>query len=151
MDPSCDLEVMGPVSPDNVHETGVSPDGQFRSLIVAAEAEHVERTRRKTWSGPRSEVIVPCTPLTNAVGTFGGGTMLIAEFVILGALLGGVVGFGVGAALGPGPDRGAMYGLDQFVSGLGGGFLGLLIGATLGGIVGSVLKSRRQGHHPPDE
>jgi hypothetical protein len=79
--------------------------------------------------------------------------MLIAAFVILGALLGGVVGFELGvAAVGlPGPETRAMHGLDQFVSGLYGGFLGLIIGATLGGAVGSVLRSRRQGHHPPEE
>jgi hypothetical protein len=78
--------------------------------------------------------------------------MLIAAFVILGALLGGVVGFEVGVAVGlPGPETRAMYGVEQFVSGLQSGFLGLLIGATLGGAVGLVLKSRRQGNHPPDE
>jgi hypothetical protein len=37
----------------------VTPGGRSGSPIVAAEAEHVERTRRKTWSGARSEVIVP--------------------------------------------------------------------------------------------
>ncbi len=52
-------ETWGPVSPDNVHETGVSPGGQSGSPIVAAEAEQVERTRRKTWSRARSEVFVP--------------------------------------------------------------------------------------------
>jgi hypothetical protein len=52
-------ETWGPVSPDNVHETGVSPGGQSRSLIVAAEAQQVEPTRTKTWSRARSEVFVP--------------------------------------------------------------------------------------------
>jgi hypothetical protein len=46
-------------SPDNVHETGVSPGGQSGSPIVAAEAEQVERTRRKTWLSAQSEVFVP--------------------------------------------------------------------------------------------
>jgi hypothetical protein len=49
----------GPVWPDNVHETGVSAGGRSGSLIVAAEAEKVERTRRKTSSRARSEVSVP--------------------------------------------------------------------------------------------
>jgi hypothetical protein len=53
--PGC--ETWGPVSPDNVHEAGVSPGGQSGSPIVAAEAEGVERTRRKTWSPARSEVL----------------------------------------------------------------------------------------------
>jgi hypothetical protein len=47
--------------PDNVHETGVSRGGQCGSPIVATEAEQVERTRRKTWSRARSEVLVPYT------------------------------------------------------------------------------------------
>jgi hypothetical protein len=50
---------MGAMSPDNVHETGVSPDGQSRPPIVSAEAEQVERTRRETWSRARSEGFVP--------------------------------------------------------------------------------------------
>jgi hypothetical protein len=52
-------ETWGPVSPDNVHETGVLPIGESGSTIVAAEAEQVERTRRKNWSRARSEVFVP--------------------------------------------------------------------------------------------
>jgi hypothetical protein len=44
---------------DNVHETGVSPGGQSRSPIVAAEARQVEPTRTKTWSRARSEVLCP--------------------------------------------------------------------------------------------
>jgi hypothetical protein len=47
------------LSPDNVHETGVSPGGQSRFPVVAADAEQVERTRRKTCSRARSEVFVP--------------------------------------------------------------------------------------------
>src|SRR6266511_3638848 len=43
----------------HVHETGVSPGGQSGSLIVAPEAEKVERTRRKTWSRARSEALCP--------------------------------------------------------------------------------------------
>ena len=54
-------ETWGPVSPGNVQKTGVSPGGQSGSPIVAAEAEQVERTRRKTWSRVRSEVFVPYT------------------------------------------------------------------------------------------
>jgi hypothetical protein len=34
-------------SPDNVHETGVSPGGRSGSSIVGAEVEQVERTRKK--------------------------------------------------------------------------------------------------------
>jgi hypothetical protein len=52
-------ETWGPVSPDNVHETGVSPPVDGLDPLVAAEAEQVERTRRKTWSRSRSEVFVP--------------------------------------------------------------------------------------------
>ena len=53
-------ETWGPVSPDNVHETGVSPGGRFGSPIVAAEAEQVERKSKKDLvTGPRSEVFVP--------------------------------------------------------------------------------------------
>jgi hypothetical protein len=43
-------ETWGPVSPENIHESGASPGGQSGSPIVAAEAQQVERTRRKTWS-----------------------------------------------------------------------------------------------------
>jgi hypothetical protein len=52
-------ETWGPVSPDNVQETGVSPGGRSGSPIVTAEAEQVERTRRKPCSRPRSDVFVP--------------------------------------------------------------------------------------------
>jgi hypothetical protein len=45
--------------PDDVYETGVSPGGQSPSPIEAAEAEQIDRTRRKTWSRARSEVFVP--------------------------------------------------------------------------------------------
>jgi hypothetical protein len=41
-------ETWGPVSPDNVEKTGVWSIGQPGFLVVAAEAEQVERTRRKT-------------------------------------------------------------------------------------------------------
>jgi hypothetical protein len=41
----------------NVHETGVSPGGQSGSAIVAAEAQQVERTRRKTCSRAESEFL----------------------------------------------------------------------------------------------
>ncbi|SRR6266545_1699931 len=50
---------MRAVSPHNVQETGISPGTRSGSPIVAAEAEQVERTRRKTWSPARSEVFVP--------------------------------------------------------------------------------------------
>jgi hypothetical protein len=43
-------ETWGPVSPDNVHETGVWPIGPRAFPVVAVEAGQVERTRRKTWS-----------------------------------------------------------------------------------------------------
>jgi hypothetical protein len=43
----------------NIQETGVSPGGRSGSPIVTAEAEQVERTRRKPWSRPRSDVFVP--------------------------------------------------------------------------------------------
>jgi len=52
-------ETSAPVSPENVHETGVAHGGQSGSLIVAAEAEQVERTRKKSWSRARSGVLVP--------------------------------------------------------------------------------------------
>src|SRR6266540_7081931 len=59
MDPAAirRLRTWRPVSPDNVQETGVSPGGRSGSAIVAAEAEQVERTRRKTCSRARIEVI----------------------------------------------------------------------------------------------
>ena len=46
---------MGPVSPDNVEKTGVWSG----SPIVAAEAEQVERTRRKTWSRADPRFLCP--------------------------------------------------------------------------------------------
>ena len=61
---------------------------------------------------------------------------IIAGSILLGVLLGGIVGFGVGVVLGPGPEAGAMYGLEQFASGLVGGFFGILIGPILGGTAG---------------
>jgi hypothetical protein len=60
---------MGPVSPNNVHETGVSPGGKSGSPIVAPYAEQVERTRRKTWSRARSEVLVPLQAVSTAHAT----------------------------------------------------------------------------------
>jgi hypothetical protein len=35
-------ETWGPVSPDNVQETGVSPGGRSGARMVAGEAEQVE-------------------------------------------------------------------------------------------------------------
>jgi hypothetical protein len=58
-----------PVSPDNVHETGASPRWTVWIPHVAAEAERVERTRKKTWSRTRSEVFVAYTP--SSIGTEG--------------------------------------------------------------------------------
>jgi hypothetical protein len=52
-------ETWGPVSPDNVHETGVSLDGQSGSPTVAAEAQQVEQLEEDLVMGPRSEVFVP--------------------------------------------------------------------------------------------
>jgi hypothetical protein len=54
-------ETWGPVSPENVQETGVSPGGRSGSDIVAAEAEQVERTTKKDLVTLRSEVFVPYT------------------------------------------------------------------------------------------
>ena len=52
-------ETWGPVSPNNVHETGVWPGGRSGSPVVAAEARQVERTRRKTCSRAESEFLCP--------------------------------------------------------------------------------------------
>ena len=52
-------EPWGPVWPDNVEKTGVSPGGQSGSPTVTAEAEQVERTRGKTWSRVRSRFLCP--------------------------------------------------------------------------------------------
>ena len=52
-------ETWGPVSPDNVHETGVSPQWTFRISVETAEAQLVERTRGKTLSRPGSELLCP--------------------------------------------------------------------------------------------
>jgi hypothetical protein len=50
-------------SPRTMFRKQVSgPVGRCGSPIVAAEAEQVERTRRKTWSRVRSEVYVPYRP-----------------------------------------------------------------------------------------
>jgi hypothetical protein len=40
------------VSPGNVHETGVSLDGQSGSSIVAAEARQVEKLEESLVTGP---------------------------------------------------------------------------------------------------
>jgi hypothetical protein len=50
---------MGPVSPDNVQETGVSPDERSRSPIVAGERSRSSELEERTWSRPRSDVFVP--------------------------------------------------------------------------------------------
>src|SRR6266540_5793097 len=49
----------GSVWPNNVEKTGVWSIGQPGFLVVAAEAEQVERTRRKTWSRAESEFLCP--------------------------------------------------------------------------------------------
>lgn len=69
--------------------------------------------------------------------------MLVA-FIILGALLGGVVGMGVGAAFPtPGCDVDPMCGLQQAANAMTGGVVGLLVGAVLGPIAGLLLIERR--------
>jgi hypothetical protein len=54
---SSGYEPWGPVSPDNVHETGVSPGGRSGSPIDPPRPRRVERTRRETWSRARSDVL----------------------------------------------------------------------------------------------
>jgi branched-subunit amino acid ABC-type transport system permease component len=71
---------------------------------------------------------------------------LIAGSILLGVPLGGVIGFWVGVALGPGPEAGAMYGLEQFASGVVGGAIGILIGPILGGIAGWAVWEWREEH-----
>jgi hypothetical protein len=69
---------------------------------------------------------------------------MVVAFILLGALLGGVLGMAVGAALPtPGCDVDPMCGLQQAGNAITGGFLGLLVGAVLGPIVGSPLMKRR--------
>ena len=64
MDPSCAPEVR---HGGQCHQTMFTKQVSRRvgglDPIAAAEAEQVERTRRKTWSRARSEVFVPYTPL----------------------------------------------------------------------------------------
>jgi hypothetical protein len=45
-------ETRGPVSPDNVHETGVSPQWTLRISVETAEAQLVERTQKRPGHGP---------------------------------------------------------------------------------------------------
>jgi hypothetical protein len=52
-------ETWGPVSPDNVQETGVWPGGQSEFPIVVAEAKQVERTGRNTCLRAESEFLCP--------------------------------------------------------------------------------------------
>jgi len=74
------------VSPDNVQEIGVSPGGRSGSPIVAGEAEHVERTRRKTWSRTRSVFFLPyrafaaIPPLAKALDTLDLTTLTMVLF-----------------------------------------------------------------------
>ena len=74
---------------------------------------------------------------------------IIAGSILFGALVGGVVGFWVGVALGPGPEAGAMYGIEQLASGTVLGSWGLLVGAILGGASGWAFTAwRRRERHP---
>ena len=54
MDPSCNPggETWGSVWPDNVHETGVSPSGQSRSPIMAAEPTGRANSKKDLVTGP---------------------------------------------------------------------------------------------------
>ena len=60
--------------------------------------------------------------------------------MVLGAIVVGGISFAVGIALGPGPETGAMYGINQLASGVAWGAWGALAGAILGGVSGWVLK-----------
>lgn len=70
--------------------------------------------------------------------------MITGAFILLGAFLGTIVGFAVGVALGPGPEAGAMYGIEQAASGVVAGSFGLLTGSVLGGASAWVFKRRRE-------
>lgn len=73
---------------------------------------------------------------------------IIAGSILLGALLGGVVGFWVGVALGPGSEAGSMYGIEQLASGTVVGSWGVLVGAILGGTSGWAFSAwRRRERH----
>jgi hypothetical protein len=90
-------------SPDNVHETGVSPGGQSGSPVVAAEAEEVERLEERPGqaSDPRCAIqayppVVPAAyPLlvrpVEAVLVDAGGVLVLPDRAV------------VSASLGPGP------------------------------------------------
>jgi hypothetical protein len=65
---------------------------------------------------------------------------IIVAYVILGAVVGGLVGLSVGAAL---PTSGGEPGLSQAAHAMAGGGLGLLVGAALGGPLGWMAKTRR--------
>ena len=49
---------MGLVWPDNVHETGVSPDERSRSPIVAGERSRSRELEEEIWSRARSKDLV---------------------------------------------------------------------------------------------
>lgn len=74
---------------------------------------------------------------------------IIAGSVLVGIPVGGIVGFWVGVSLGPGPEAGYMYGIEQLASGVVGGSVGLLIGPILGGITGWGLWEWRERHRTP--
>jgi hypothetical protein len=54
-------ETWGPVSPDDVHETGVSAGGQFGIPRVTAEPSRSSELEERPGHGARSEVFVACT------------------------------------------------------------------------------------------
>jgi hypothetical protein len=61
MAPPIRHEPWGPVWPDNVHETGVSPQRTIRISVETAEAQVAERTRKDLVTGP-IRVSVPFKP-----------------------------------------------------------------------------------------
>jgi hypothetical protein len=55
-------ETWGPVWPDNVHETGVSLDGQSAFPIVAARRSRSSNSKNDLVKGPDPRVFVPFRP-----------------------------------------------------------------------------------------
>jgi ribosomal protein L13E len=64
-------ETWGPVSPDNVQQTGVSLDGQVGSPIVAAEAQQVEQLEEDLVTGPDPMFLCPSGSLLDVVRATG--------------------------------------------------------------------------------
>jgi hypothetical protein len=56
----------GPMSPDNVYETGVSPRGRMGSRSWAPGPSRSSELEEKTWSRARSEFFVPYRPPTRS-------------------------------------------------------------------------------------